>query len=170
METSNMITIKSTVKAQVSVNVPSLNLRRFWPKKGAIQRIPFDILEQAIYEPGVEQMFKSGILYIDDMETKIKLGLEEPEATEPQNIIVLSDADKEKLLTGTALKDFREKVEKLPFEQVRELAYFAIEKKITDFQRCEIIKKACGVDVLKGSMVQIENERRDQAEAEAAQE
>jgi hypothetical protein len=83
METTNMITIKSTVKAQVSISVPSLNLRRFWPKAGAIQRIPFDLLEQAIYEPGVEYLFKTGILYIDDMETKIKLGLEEPEVKEP---------------------------------------------------------------------------------------
>ena len=166
METSNMITIKSTVKAQVSMSVPSLNLRRFWPKAGAIQRIPFDLLEQAIYEPGVEYLFKTGILYIDDMETKIKLGLEEPEAKEPQNIIVLSDADK--LLTGTALKDFREKVEKLSLEQVRELAQYAIDKGITDYQRCEILKKASRIDVLKCVMQNLDDKRKD--EAEAAQE
>ena len=168
METTNMITIKSTVKAQVSISVPSLNLRRFWPKAGAIQRIPFDLLEQAIYEPGVEYLFKTGILYIDDMETKIKLGLEEPEANEPQNIIVLSDADKDKLLTGTALKDFREKVEKLSIEQARELAQYAIDKGITDYQRCEIMKKASRIDVLKCVMQELDDKRKD--EAEAAQE
>lgn len=165
METSNMITIKSTVKAQVSMSVPSLNLRRFWPKAGAIQRIPFDLLEQAIYEPGVEYLFKTGILYIDDMETNIKLGLEEPEAKEPQNIIVLSDADKDKLLTGTALKDFREKVEKLSLEQVRELAQYAIDKGITDYQRCEILKKASRIDVLKCVMQNLDDKRKDEAEA-----
>lgn len=168
METTNMITIKSTVKAQVSISVPSLNLRRFWPKVGAIQRIPFDLLEQAIYEPGVEYLFKTGILYIDDMETKIKLGLEEPEAKEPQNIIVLSDADKDKLLTGTALKDFREKVEKLSIEQARELAQYAIDKGITDYQRCEIMKKASRIDVLKCVMQNLDDKRKN--ETEAAQE
>lgn len=102
------------------------------------------------------------------METKIKLGLEEPEAKEPQNIIVLSDADKDKLLTGTALKDFREKVEKLSIEQARELAQYAIDKGITDYQRCEIMKKASRIDVLKCVMQELDDKRKD--EAEAAQE
>ena len=71
------ITIKSTVKAIVVMNVPSLNLRRTWQKKGAIQKIPMELLEQAIYDPGVEYLFRSGTLYIEDMEAKIVLGLEE---------------------------------------------------------------------------------------------
>ena len=64
----NMVSIKSTVKALVSINVPTLNLRRSWPKKGAVQKIPFDVLEQAYFEPGVEYLFKTGVLYIEDME------------------------------------------------------------------------------------------------------
>lgn len=160
---TNIVTVKSTVKAQVSLNVPSLNLRRAWPKKGAIQKIPFDVLEQAIYEPGVEYLFKTGALYIEDMPTKIALGLEEPDTTEPTNIIVLSEAEMKKLLTGTALKDFREKVESLSHEQVKELVRFAIAEKVTDYQRCSILSKAYGgnVDVLKAVTQVIADEAAD---------
>lgn len=166
---TNMVTVKSTVKAQVSLNVPSLNLRRSWPKKGAIQKIPFDALEQAIYEPGVEYLFKSGTLYIEEMEIKIALGLEDPESTAPENIIVLNDAEMKKLLTGTALKDFRETVEKLSHEQLKELIRYAIEIRVTDFQRCSILSKAYGgnVDVLKAVMQATADQAKDAAEAEA---
>jgi hypothetical protein len=37
-------------------------------------------------------MLTKGILYIDDMEAKIELGLESPDAKQPENIIVLNDA------------------------------------------------------------------------------
>ena len=163
---TNMITVKSTIKAQVSLNVPSLNLRRAWAKKGAIQKIPYDLLEQAIYEPGVEYLFKSGALYIEDMEVKIALGLEEPGATEPTNIIVFSDAELDKLFTATPLKDFREKVTKLSHEQLKEVVRYAIAHKVTDYQRCTILTKEYGVDVLKAVTQVINDEAQDAAAAE----
>ena len=123
----NMVNIKSTVKALVSINVPTLNLRRSWPKKGAIQKIPFDVLEQAYFEPGVEYLFKTGVLYIEDMEVKRALGLEDPEAEAPTAIIDLTEDYMKKLLTATPLKDFREEVEKLSHEQIKELVHFAVE-------------------------------------------
>ena len=163
MENKQVI-VKSTVRAQVSVNVPTLNLRRSWAKKGAVQKIPFDVLEQAYYEPGVEYLFKTGALYIDDMDVKIALGLEDPEAEAPTNIIEMNDEYAKKLLTGTALKDLRNEVEKLSHEQLMELARIAIDMKVTDYHRCEILKAKTGIDVMTASIARQEEEAEKSAE------
>ena len=160
----NMVNIKSTVKALVSINVPTLNLRRSWPKKGAIQKIPFDVLEQAYFEPGVEYLFKTGVLYIEDMEVKRALGLEDPEAEAPTAIIDLTDDYMKKLLTATPLKDFREEVEKLSHEQIKELVQFAVEIGVTDYHRCKLLQEKTGFDVMKAAIARKEEEAETAAE------
>lgn len=160
----NMVNIKSTVKALVSINVPTLNLRRSWPKKGAIQKIPFDVLEQAYFEPGVEYLFKTGVLYIDDMEVKRALGLEDPETEVPTAIIDLTDDYMKKLLTATPLKDFREEIEKLSHEQVKELVQFAVELGVTDYHRCKLLQEKTGFDVMKAAIARKEEEAENAAE------
>ena len=160
----NMVNIKSTVKALVSINVPTLNLRRSWPKKGAIQKIPFDVLEQAYFEPGVEYLFKTGVLYIEDMEVKRALGLEDPEAEAPTAIIDLTEDYMKKLLTATPLKDFREEVEKLSHEQIKELVQFAVEIGVTDYHRCKLLQEKTGFDVMKAAIAHKEEEAETAAE------
>lgn len=154
----NAVIVKSTVRAQVSINVPALNLRRSWARKGAIQKIPFDVLEQAYYEPGVEYLFRTGALYIEDMEAKIALGLEEPETKEPTNVINMTDEYAKKLLTATPLKDLRDEVEKLSHEQLVELSRMAIDMHLTDYHRCEILKNKTGIDVMTASIARQEEE------------
>ena len=160
----NMVSIKSTVKALVSINVPTLNLRRSWPKKGAVKKIPFDVLEQAYFEPGVEYLFKTGVLYIEDMEVKRALGLEAPEAEVPTAIIDLTEDYMKKLLTATPLKDFREEVEKLSHEQVKELVQFAVEIGVTDFHRCKLLQEKTGFDVMRAAIAHKEEEAENAAE------
>ena len=160
----NRVNIRSTVKALVSINVPTLNLRRSWPKKGAIQKIPFDVLEQAYFEPGVEYLFKTGVLYIEDMEVKRALGLEDPEAEAPTAIIDLTDDYMKKLLTATPLKDFREEVEKLSHEQIKELVQFAVEIGVTDYHRCKLLQEKTGFDVMKAAIARKEEEAENAAE------
>jgi hypothetical protein len=160
----NMVNIKSTVKALVSINVPTLNLRRSWPKKGAVQKIPFDVLEQAYFEPGVEYLFKTGVLYIEDMAVKQALGLEAPDAEKPTAIIDLTEEFMKKLLTGTALKDFREEVEKLSHEQIKELVNYAVEIGVTDYHRCKILQDKTGFDVMRAAVARKEEEAENAAE------
>lgn len=152
-----MIDVRSTIKALVSVNVPTLNLRRSWAKKGAVQKIPFDLLQQAYYEPGVEYLFRTGVLYIDDMETKIALGLEMPEAEKPA-IIEMTDEMAKKLLTATGLKELREIVETLSHEQLIELAHYAVDMGLTDFHRCKLLQDKTGIDILRASVAKAEDE------------
>ncbi len=90
----NKVKIENLISSRVILSMPELRLKRVWEKKGAIKTIPFEQLEEAIYDPGVESLFVDGVLGIADMDVKKKLGLEPEEAEEPVNIIVLSDKER----------------------------------------------------------------------------
>lgn len=160
------IKIKSMAKATVGITVPELSLRRTWARKGAIQLIPMELLEQAFYLPGVEYMFKTGILYIEDRAARITLGLETDSSSgleEKVEMIVLTDEYTQKLLTSIPLKEFRETLDKLSGPQLNELATSAIDFRITDYQRCLLLKERTGRDVLKIVMRANEEDTVDNA-------
>ena len=133
------VKVVSLVSQRVVLTVPDIRLRRVWERKGATMVIPFEQLEEAMYSPGVENMFRNGILGIDDMEVKIALGLEPEDAKEPVNII--------------------QKVKELPIEQINELAAYAIANEIMDYDKSEIIQQYVDVDIMKA----IKLNRDDQA-------
>ena len=108
---NKQVMVVNTIKSRVGINVPDLFLKRVWERKGAKKPIDFDTLQQALYDPSVAYLFSEGILYIDDMKTKIALGLEEEGATTP-SIVVLSDADLHRYLTAMPIFEFKNKVMK----------------------------------------------------------
>lgn len=158
----NKVKIKNLVSSIVSIDVPDARLKRVWEKKGAVKTIPFEQLEEAMYDPGVEALFSSGILGIDDMETKQKLGLEPEDAKEPVNIIILDDQQRKRYLTVMPLSEFKVEIKKLPIEQIKELAQFAIENELVDFDKDSILKEMVNIDVIKT----IELNKADQEEIE----
>lgn len=157
---AEIVRIKSTQRATVVLTVPHLNLRRTWSRKGAIQQIPYELLEQAIYEKGVEYLFRTGILFIDDLNIRIRLGLELAEATEETaSMIELTDEVAEEILFKTPLKEMRDQVEKMSKVHVEELANIAIEKGLTDYQRCKLLQDKTGKNIL--NIVIRENEEKE---------
>ena len=142
------VKVVNLISSRVNINIPELRLKRIWEKKGAVKTIPYDELEEAMYNPGVEALFREGILGIDDMKIKQRLGLEPEDAEEPVNIIVLNDTQRKRYMTVMPLHEFREKVQELPREQIMELARFAIENEIADFDKSEIINKLVGIDII----------------------
>lgn len=156
------VKVVSLVSQRVVLTVPDLRLRRVWERKGAVAVIPFEQLEEAMYSPGVENLFKNGILGIDDMETKIALGLEPEGAKAPTNVITLNDEQRKRYLTVMPLHEFKEEIKKLPIEQINELAAYAIEHEILDFDKSEIIKKYVDVDIMRA----VKLNRDDQATQE----
>jgi hypothetical protein len=144
----NKVKVVNLISSRVNIDLPEMRLSRVWEKKGAVKTIPFEQLEEALYNPGVEAMFKEGILGIEDLEVKKKLGLEPEEAKTPVNIIILDDAQRKRYLKVLPLHEFKEKIQELPAEQVRELARFAIDNEIVDFDKAEIIKKMTGTDII----------------------
>lgn len=144
----NKVKVVNLISSRVNINLPDMRLHRVWEKKGAVKVIPFEQLEEALYNPGVEALFTEGILGIEDLETKKKLGLEPGDAQEPVNIIVLDDTQRKRYLKVMPLHEFKENIKKLPVEQIRELAQFAIDNEIVDFDKAEIIKKITGTDII----------------------
>ena len=151
------VKITSTVIGEVSVFQPSIPFRMSWPAKGSTRAVEEEIFEQLLYTPGFKRMIDSGALYIDDMEIKKKYGIEPEDATEPVNVIVLSDADKKKYLTMYSLEKFKEEIKKLPREQLIDLADYAIENGIADFEKSEVLKKLCNKDIIKGIQLARQN-------------
>ena len=92
------VRIKSLSSHRVVLTVPDMRLNRVWEKKGTIRTIPFEQLEEAFYNPGVEALFRNGVLGIDDMDVKKRLGLEPEDVDEPTNLISLTDEEMKKLL------------------------------------------------------------------------
>ena len=77
---NKQVELVSTINAYVGIDVPDLHLKRLWERKGAKKSIPLDVLREAIYDPSVEYLLREGILYIEDLDTKIELGLEDERA------------------------------------------------------------------------------------------
>ena len=141
------VKIKNTSNSRVLGIGRAVNFRHEWPV-GSTFDISKDILEQLMYENGFRYMIETGMLYIEDMMTKKELGIEPEDAYAPTNIIVLSDAEKKTYMTTMSFKDFETKVKQLSFEQIQNLAEYAITNRLIDFNKCELLKALCGKDVL----------------------
>lgn len=156
------IRVKSLARATVSMTVPELNLRKVWARKGAIQTISDETLEQAYYSQGVEFLFKTGLLYIEDKEVRIKLGLEaSEEMPEIKTIIELTDEYAEKMLKKMPIIEFKKKAEELSEPQLMELATIAVSLSITDYQKCKFLTDKTGKEVLK---IVLRNKEEDEAD------
>ena len=145
----NKVRVVSKVGNKVTVNVPDIRFSRTWPAAGAVVNIDKEILEDLMYDIGFRNMIDMGILYIEDMETKKELGLEPEDATEPVNIIVLSDKDKKNYMTTLSLVGFKDKIKKLSQTQLEELCNYAIDNKLIDVDKCKLLKEACGRDIMQ---------------------
>lgn len=144
------IKIQSLVSGIVIVKDDTLRLRREWKNKGAIQIIDSDDLDILLYDPGVEYMFRQGVLdFVDEAEGKkfkIDFGWEQP-GEEPEVIRVDDDLMRE-MMTEMNIADFRKQVKKLTREQLFELTRFCIENNYTQYEKVEILKQATDVDII----------------------
>lgn len=155
------VKVTNNVNQYITLFDRSLNFKMTFERRGVSRLIDLDILQQMIYNVGVEKVFKQGLLVIDDMEAKITLGLEPEGAKEPVNIITLTDAQKRRHLTVSPMEDFKATVTKLPFEQIKELARFAITNELVgNMEKVDYLKEKTGIDILKA----IQMNREDKIE------
>jgi hypothetical protein len=148
MAETRMVLIKSMVNATVSVRKSEYGVNRRWEKRGQTQAIPYDVVEQLLWTTGFRNMIDNGILYIDDLQTKKDLGLEPEDATEPTNIIALTELQMENLLKNTPLTVFKKEISQLKDTQIDNLIDYAIEKKIVDTDKCSLLKQITKRDIL----------------------
>lgn len=146
MEDNARVQIKCLIKGTVVLTDPNIPIRREWNKKGQIQSVPFGILQDLIYQPGVQAMFDEGILEVEDQKVRIELGLE-TEGVEPEKVI-MSENQMLAALIGTP-DDIAAALDKLPEAQKEEFVRLAVDKEFTDMAKVDVIKKKTGKDVLQ---------------------
>lgn len=148
MEKQRMVLIKNMYDAVVSVIKPEYGIQRKWQKLGQTIGIPYDIVEQLLWDKGFKNLIDTGILYIEDMQTKIDLGLEPEGATKPVNIRTLNEEDM-KNIWNAPIAVFKKEIGDLPRLQVDALIEYAITNDIADATKCIYIKQVTGRDILK---------------------
>lgn len=149
MENRKIMVVSNTI-GETIINVPSMHFRRVWERKGAKKPIDLEILREIIYDPGVEIMFRKGILYIEDMPTKIELNLEDEGTTTPTNIVVLTDEQRQRLLSDIiTFEEFRKICDGLSKQELINLADYAIEKEMINMDKSRYLKVKTGKDILR---------------------
>lgn len=143
------IRVTNMTKGSIGVKVPALSFAREWMAQGSYFDIDEELLEELMYDPGFKYMIDQGMLYIEDMSTKQELGIEPPDATEPVNVIVLTDKERRRYMVNLSQEEFEEKVSKLTLEQVRLLADYAIDNRLADYDKAKVLKKICQKDVIQ---------------------
>lgn len=162
---NRQVIIKNMYDSVVSVVKPEYGIQRKWNKMGQAMAIPYDIVEQLLWDRGFRNLIENGILYIEDMKTKIDLGLEPEGATEPVNIRTLNEEDK-KNLWNAPIAVFKKEISDLPTIQVDALVEYAILNDIADAAKCNYIKEITGKDIL----VSISRKHADELEEAKAKE
>ena len=141
---------KVMVTSMVGGTVSASSLEhRVWNKKGQKLPVSKDVLREAIYEPGVEYMFKKGILYIDDMDFKIELGLEAPGTTTPTDVLPVDDKYLNRVLKLMPISEMKTAIDKMSIVQKQELVDYASKQNDIQLDRLAIVSDKCNVDILK---------------------
>ena len=143
------VMVTSMVSGRIGLVLPRLHINKVWPKKNTKLPVEKDVLREAIYEPGVEYMFKQGLLYIDDMDFKIELGLEEEGTKAPTNVIPMDEKYMSRVLKLMPIAEMKKAITVMNDNQKRELIDFASEQNDISFDRMDVIKKLTGIDVVK---------------------
>ena len=154
-----MVTVISTINGVVGIYLPDLRFKKEWTRKGQRQKIDKDLLQDIMYDPGSEYMFRTGMLYIEDMNIKKEIGLEPEEATEPVNIIILDEQQLHRYLTVMPLHEFKENVKKLSIEQAKNLVDYAVQKETITFDKAEFLEKITGLNAM--SMIQLNRKSKE---------
>jgi hypothetical protein len=145
-----MVKVQNMVNKIVSIKKPQYNFNKRWTQKGQILPIPYETLEQMLWDDGIKKLFERGMLYIPEMKDKIDLGLEPEDAKEPQNIIVLNDKQIMDFLVNKPFVVFKKELEALSLTQIREMVNFAIVNEVAcEITKVTLLKEITGVDILK---------------------
>lgn len=164
-QSTRMVTFKNMTTGTFVINEPAYGIRRVFNAKGAIQTIPFEIVEQLLWSEGFRNCIDNGMIYIENMQDKIDLGLEEPETTEPTNIKILSP-ERMKAILSSPMEDFLKEIDGCPMEQIRLLAEYAADNNFVEVDKVDVIKKLTGLDIINMISRRRQAEDADQIAAE----
>lgn len=155
MDNNTKIMVKNTLQSPIEITLPNVRFVRLW-QPGASYPIPMEILYEAIYDSGTKFYIDRGALLIEDRDARIELGL--PVDIEGK---VLTEAQMLKLLKVDTAIVFEKALQELNTMQAQNMADYAIIHQIVDVQKCNLIKKYTGIDVMKAITLKQQNEEVD---------
>lgn len=132
------------------IYIPELRVNRLFEKYGQSFLFDRDTVEEMFYYPSIESAFKEGLFYIDDKDLRIKLGLEEENGELGDEVIApISDTTILTYLKAKSYEDFEAYVTELPKVHQDRFINVAVDNKVLDYNKLNLLKKLTGKDVVK---------------------
>lgn len=137
--------VKKLIGGTVFYFVPGTTRQRSWRGKNARLKIPFDELEQCVYDPEVRELFERGYLFIEDKECRVMLDLE---SGENENKLVYEEPQIKQLLYVDSFEAFKAKLEKLAEGSLEIMLQTAIQsgKQLT-FEKSDFLRNKFHIDI-----------------------
>jgi len=153
--------VRKLASGIVSYRIPGKLIARKWKGDNARVKVPYEELEDCVFDPNIRTLFEKGYLYIEDKEARVRLQLEEPDPSiQSETKLVLTKEQINDLLYKDTFYNFKKKVEKLADETKELLIEVAIQgAKHAGVEKYDYIRKNFYVDVEK-----IQRERREEKE------
>lgn len=146
------VKVISMVPYIVGLIIPDYRINKKFTQEGQVALIEEEALAEALYNPGTARLFSHGILKIEGSEDfKLSAGLAEinDEKEVVDTVVTLNTSQMLALLKTKTLEEFKETVEKLSTEQLNLLAGLAVSNKVTDYDKCKILRQLTGKDIIK---------------------
>lgn len=143
-----MVKIRSTTDATISLYNPMIPLNKVWKKRGAVCHIERDKLLQVYYTSALEKLVRQGALVIEDRSFLVEVGFIQEEE-EPVSFELTPQLMK-RYISVMPLSELEIEIKKLSEFQLNELATYAIENN-NDLRmdRIDLLTKACHKNILK---------------------
>ena len=142
------IPVTSMVNCTICLILPEYHYERTWPRKGVTIQVRKDALVNSFYQPGVEFMFKQGMLYVEDKDTRVLLGLEGDEVE--KELIKLDDKLLSRIVKLMPISEVKTTLDQLTPTQKQEVARYAVANYgDLKMDRIELFKEALNIDIPK---------------------
>ena len=149
-------TVTNTTNHSVLIQLPDIKFRRTWQKDSSI-KVDIEVLREAIYDTGFKAFIDEGVLFIEEKEIRVELGLEEEDAKKPF-ITRLKPMQMTRLIKAATIDEFKSTLSEITKEQALSLVDLAISEKSISMDKLMALKKKTGIDVVKAIELERQNE------------
>lgn len=149
-------TVTNTTNHSVLIQLPDIKFRRTWQKESSI-KVDIEVLREAIYDIGFKAFIDEGVLFIEEKEIRVELGLEEEDAEKPF-ITILKPMQMTRLIKAATVDEFKSTLSEITKEQALSLVDLAISEKSISMDKLMALKEKTGIDVVKAIELERQNE------------
>ena len=149
-------TVTNTTNHSILIELPESKFRRTWQKDSSI-KVDIEVLREAIYDVGFKAFIDEGVLFIEEKEIRVELGLEEEDAKKPF-ITILKPAQMTRLIKAASIEEFKTILGEITKEQALSLVDMAIKEKSISMDKLVALKEKTGIDVVKAIELERQNE------------